>query len=158
MVDDMTKDGRLPPNARLVIADAKQMYTYIDTEHGLKVLRAFLEELKQEGNLTNNFDIEMIVEAASIVMRWNLFEYGDCFFKQLICTAMGTPAAVLWSIIYYYPHEKHKLIPFAGHKMPLLVRFIDDTFLIAKFGGDNGFSPSEWNQFTTTMNTYGILK
>ena len=41
--------GRLPKNARMVTADAKSMYTKIETEHGLEVLRQFLEELKEEG-------------------------------------------------------------------------------------------------------------
>ena len=49
------------------------MYTKIETEHGLEVLWQFLEELKEEGKLPPDFDIEMIVEAAALVMRWNIF-------------------------------------------------------------------------------------
>ena len=157
-LDDINGKGRLPINAKLVTADAVSIYTNIDTEHGLKVLRLFLEELKSEGNLPTNFDIDMIVEAARLVMCWNLFEYGDSFFKQLIGTTMGTPTAVLWAIIYFYPHEKHKLIPSFDHKMPLLVRYIDDIFLLVLFGGYNGFIPEEWIQFGCMINDYGILK
>ena len=40
----LQKNGRLPANARHFIADAKSKYTYIDTNHGLEVLRLFLEE------------------------------------------------------------------------------------------------------------------
>ena len=85
----------------------------------------------------------MIVEATRLVMRWNLFEYGDSFFKQLIVTVMGTPAAVLWVMIYIYPHEKHTLTPAFINKIPLLVRYIDDIFLLILYGGDNGFTPEE---------------
>ena len=157
-LNNFNSKGRLPANAKLVTADAVSMYTNIDTEHGLKVLRLFLEELKSEGNLPTNFDIDMIVEAARLVMCWNLFEYGDSFFKQLIGTAMGTPAAVLWAIIYFYPHEKNKLIPSFIQKMPLLVKYIDHIFLLVLFGGDNGFTSEEWTQFGRMINDYGILK
>ena len=48
---DKLKELDLPSNARGFKADANKMYTSIDIEHGLEVLRQFLEELKQEGNL-----------------------------------------------------------------------------------------------------------
>ena len=90
----------------MVTADAKSMCTRIETEHGLEALRRFLEELQEEGKLPPDLDIEMIVEAAALVMRWNLSECGNCCLKQLAGTAMGTPAAVLWASIYYYWKEK----------------------------------------------------
>ena len=100
----------------------------------------------------------MTVEAARLVMRWNIFEYGDCCFKQLIGTAMGTPAAVLWAIIYFYPHKKNTIVPSFAQKMPLLVRYIDDIFLLVLYGGDNRFTPEECIQFGNMINDYGILK
>ena len=65
------------------------------------------------------------------------------FFKQLVGTAMGTPVAVLWAIVYYYPHDKDKLIQYFGYKMPLFVRYIDDIFLIILFGKNHGLTPAE---------------
>ena len=32
-----------------------------------------------------------IIEAVSLVMRNNIFEFGDCTFKQLVGSAIGTP-------------------------------------------------------------------
>ena len=58
-----------------------------------------------------DFDIEMIVEAVALVMRWNLFECRDYYLKQLADTATGTPATVLWAIIYCYWKEKKVIIP-----------------------------------------------
>ena len=97
--------GRLPKNARMFKADATSMYTNIDTTHGLKILKSFLIELKEEGRLTDDFDIDMLIEAAALIMRWNLFEYGDSYFLQLLGTAMGTPVAVIWATIYFWWHE-----------------------------------------------------
>ena len=31
---------------------------------------------------------------------------GDCIFEQLIDTDIGTPAAVIWVVIYFYWHKK----------------------------------------------------
>ena len=100
----------------------------------------------------------MIVEAARLVMRWNVFECGDYCFKQLIDTVMGTPAALLWAIIYFYPHEKNNIILSFAQKMPLLVRYIDDIFLLILYGGDDGFTLEEWTQFDNMLNDYRILK
>ena len=160
--DDFRKQvhelGPLPPNARIITADAKSMYTNIDTDHALEILRSFLEELEAEGKLPLDFDIDMILEAAALVMRWNIFEFGDCYFKQLIGTAMGTAAAVLWAIIYYYWHEKHVLIAKWSKKMPLLKRFVDDIFAIIKVGGQDGMTADEWKIFKNDINSFGILE
>ena len=160
--DDFRKQvhelGPLPPNARIITADAKSMYTNIDTDHALEILRSFLEELEAEGKLPLDFDIDMILEAAALVVRWNIFEFGYCYFKQLIGTAMGTAAAVLWAIIYYYWHEKHVLIAKWSKKMPLLKRFVDDIFAIIKVGGQDGMTADEWKIFKNDINSFGILE
>ena len=132
----------------MVTADATSMYTKVETEQGLEVLQQFLEELQEEGKLPPDFDIEIIVEAAALVIRWNPFECGDCYLKQLAGTAMGTPVAVLWAIIYYYCKEKKVLIPRYSHgnKMSLLCRFIDDIFAVVLFGGDDGLTHDEWKK------------
>ena len=74
----LTELDELPPNAYLIKADARKMYTCIDTIHGLAILRQFLEELEAQGDLPVHFNIDLIVEAAALVMRFNIFEYGDC--------------------------------------------------------------------------------
>jgi len=84
--------GPLPANAKLLKADANSMYTNIDTEHGLQILEGFLVELEKQGMLPLDFNIIMIVKAARLVMTWNLFKYGNLYFRQLLGTAMGTPA------------------------------------------------------------------
>ena len=74
--------GKLPNNARLVKADAKTMYTNIDTDHEPKMLRLFLEDLEKQADLPPDFNVDMILHAAEIVMRWNMFECGNCFFNN----------------------------------------------------------------------------
>ena len=50
----------------MVTADAISMHTNIDTNHGLKALRSFLEfyyveELRSTDNLLPKFDVDMIL-------------------------------------------------------------------------------------------------
>ena len=88
-------------------------------------------------------------KAATLVIHWNDFVYGDTYFRQMIDTVMGTPSAVLWAITYYYWHKKNILIPrYSGRgQMPLLVRYIDNIFAIILVRGDSGFTSKELNEF-----------
>ena len=52
----------LPPNARIYKADAVSMYTNIETNHGLEILRKFLEKLKRDGRRPPDFDVEMVLK------------------------------------------------------------------------------------------------
>ena len=58
--------GQLPPNAKGFTADVNSMYSNIDTKHLLEILRKFLEELDEEGNLTPDFNNKnMILKATT---------------------------------------------------------------------------------------------
>jgi len=111
---DLLQDlGPLPSNARLFVADANLMYTNIDTDHALKVISEWLESII--GQLPLDFPQSAIIDAMVIVMRNNLFEWGDKHFLQLLGTAMGTSSAFMWANTYYWIHERSKLIPAYSH-------------------------------------------
>ena len=152
---DKLESLNLPPNARLFKADANKMYTCIDTKHGLDILKRFLQELEVEGNLPLHFHIDLIVKAASLVMKSNIFKFGDCFFLQQRGCAMGTPFACVYATIYFWMHEKHVLIPKNNKTMPLLVRYIDDIFGIILEGGNDGMSSDEIKQLEADLNAFG---
>ena len=50
-----------------------------------------------------------------IIVKNNLFEFGNLFFLQLLDTVMGTSAAVMWVTIYFAYHEVHTILPKYGH-------------------------------------------
>ena len=84
--------GILPPNARLFTADANSMYTNIDTDHAIEIITAWLKSI----DLPDKFPfLEAVLDAMELVMRNNLFNWGDMFFLQLLGTAMGTSAACM---------------------------------------------------------------
>eukprot|EP00956_Cyclotella_meneghiniana_P015107 scaffold22917_cov55-Cyclotella_meneghiniana.AAC.3 len=141
----------LPPNARVFTGDANSMYNNIDTEHAITVITQWLRDLDSEGLLPYGFPLDAVLDAMKIIMRNNIFEFGDCYFLQLIGTAMGTSAAVMWATIYFAVHEKHIL---ANHSGNLLYykRFIDDIF-----GIWIGNTTNEWSSFCDDINNFGVL-
>ena len=105
----------LPPGALLFTTDANAMYNNIDTDHAIQVLTWWLNDLDSRGRLPRGFPLDAVREAMVLVMRNNIFEFGDLCFIQLLGTAMGTSAAVMWATLYYAYHEVHTIIPKYGH-------------------------------------------
>jgi len=70
---------------------------------------------------------------------------------------MGTPAAVMRSIIYFWWHEIHVLIPKYGNKLRFLKRYIDNLFAVFLVGRDDGMSEAEWLEFKNDFDDFGIL-
>ncbi|KAL3789320.1 hypothetical protein ACHAWO_007576 [Cyclotella atomus] len=117
--------------------------------------------------------VDTLLQALSLVMRWNIFKFGDSYFQQLIGTAMGTSAAVFFANLYFAYHEKHRILPeyrnpaqAVDHTAPngltttgdvirifWYARFIDDVFLIWL-----GECDARWNSLVSLFNNFGILK
>jgi hypothetical protein len=82
---DLLKDlPDLPDSARLFTADAVSMYTNIDTDHALSVIRRYLPLTPHN---------KAIMTALDMIMKYNFFQLGDTSWLQLTGTAMGTPQA-----------------------------------------------------------------
>ena len=152
LLDMLERLGQLPPNAWLFTADANSMYTNIDTDHAIEVIGMWLDSLKDQ--LPPDFPLEAVKEAMELVMKNNIFEWGDLYFLQLLGTAMGTSAACMWATIYFAVHENGKLIPTYESNLLLFVRYIDDIFGIWI---DTAESPNAWNNFIADTNDFGIL-
>jgi hypothetical protein len=85
------KHIHIPDNALLFSADAKSMYTNIDTTVGLQSFHAFLEHNKDW--IPENFPTELFLKILELVMNNNIFSFADTKWLQLSGTAMGTTAA-----------------------------------------------------------------
>ncbi|KAL7472102.1 hypothetical protein ACHAXS_012435 [Conticribra weissflogii] len=118
----------IPPHARLLAADAVSMYTNIETTHALKTIGDFLQDLQDQ--LPSDFPVAAIIDGLSLIMKNNVFEFGDLYFKQKQGTAMGTPVACIYATIYYGYYEKNFLLPKYGDDIMVMKRFIDDMFVI----------------------------
>lgn len=137
-----------PAGTLLFTADATAMYDNIDIDHGIKSVKLWLDSLREE--LPNDFlPTDVIIEALDIVMRNNVAQFGDCYFKQLCGSVMGTSVAVIYAGLYYAWHEKTKLLPTYNRFILDLSRFVDDMCVL--WLG----SYSDWLDFQRDMNDYG---
>ena len=82
------------------------MYTNINTNHAIEVISQWLNSL----SLPEGFPLAAAKAAMELVMRNNIFVWGDCYFFQLLGTAMGTFAACMCATIYFAVHEMGSII------------------------------------------------
>jgi hypothetical protein len=88
--------------------------------------------------------------ALQLVVKNNIFTFGDTTWKQRTGTAMGTPPAPPWATLYYALHE-NDFLPRFEENLPLYRRFIDDVFGIWQVT-DHATNDTTWNSFKCTMN------
>ena len=146
----------LPPNARLATFDAVSMYSNIDLDHAMVIMREWFETFVPASDDVKLAPVETLMAALELVMRWNIFEFGDLCLKQLIGTAMGTSCAVFFANGYFGSHEKRSIIPRYRDTLKRVfyyTRFVDDVFLIWL-----GICDQCWNEMCATFNDFGILK
>ena len=112
----------LPANAQLFTADAISMYTNIDTASALNAISIFLRSSDDYKHLP----IDIILTGLELLMKNNVFQFGDCFFYQQTGTAMGTPPACCYATIYYAVHEQYLFTKYSGNLF-FYRRYIDDV-------------------------------
>ena len=156
LLHKLKKLGKLPPGARLFCADAKSMYTNINCEHAIDVISTWFERLEyrrdnqKPNGMPPGFPTEAVLEALKIVMKNNLFQWGDCFFLQLDGTAMGTSSACDWATIYYAVHENETLLSIYEEELIEYSRYIDDMFGI--------FLPDPTSEYTYQQQFDEVVK
>jgi hypothetical protein len=139
-----------------VTFDAVSMYSNIDLDHAMPIMRQWFESYVPAPGEPALAPVDTIMAALELVMRWNIFAFGDSYYRQLIGTAMGTSCAVWFANLYFGFHEKSKLLPrFKDLPARILfyARFVDDVFLIWL-----GECDLQWKALVLMFNDFGILK
>ena len=108
-------------------ADAVSMYTNIDTDHTLSVIAQFL---RTHPICQSIYNIDSINRGLEILMRNNLFKFGNTYWLQLEGTAMGTPPACMYTTLYFAIYELELLTYF----IPLLHSTDDTSTTALEFG------------------------
>ena len=130
-IEDLNSEGPLPSNAILVSIDVSALYTNIPQEEGLDATREALEIAE---NLT--IPSEFILRLLDLVLKYNIFEFNQELFIQLIGTAMGTRPAPSYANIFMAKKIDPKILEAASnfgdgvYPVRFLKRFLDDIFLI----------------------------
>jgi len=158
------KHLQLPPNAKLFTADATAMYTNIDTNTGIWAFEMLFSEYSNL--IPNDFPRELFLNTLRVVMENNIFKFGDTYWLQTQGTAMGTPAAPLYSILTYGYYENTTILNNFKGNLLYYKRFIDDIFGIWIDDDNSGKDFTQclkdqtktWENFKNTLNQFGSLK
>lgn len=145
----------LPPGAKLFSVDAVGMYSNIETDHGIDVIRQWLTQ--HTAHLPDGFPTEFVLAALEEIMKNNIFQFGDTFWRQVNGCAMGTSTAVNYAILYVGLLEIKRLL--RNHRASLLFfkRFIDDGIGIW-LPQKNENADETWNNFFQDLNDWGNLR
>jgi hypothetical protein len=130
------------------------MYTNIDTDHALSEISNFLRTHSSCKGITN---IEVIIRGLDILMRNNLFRFGNTFWLQLTGTAMGTPPACMYTTLYFAIHELNLLTQFKI-SLAFYRRYIDDCLGIWLHDPNPEIDAINWTSFKDAIQTYGSLE
>jgi hypothetical protein len=103
------------------------MYTNIDPTEGTEVLKLYLNKYKDKvkDEVTN---IELILLLTRLVMNNNVFQFGDTYWLQKIGTAMGTPCACVYAMIFFAWFEQTRIQIKYKNNLVMYKRQIDDIF------------------------------
>ena len=139
----------LPPTARIFSADAVSMYTNIKTSAALREIAQYIH---QRSHRWQCIPLEALMQALTLVMRNNIFRFGDTYWLQTSGTAMGTPPAPSYANLFFAIHENRII-----RKYPQLAcykRFIDDIIGIWIPTGEQEDDYATWKAFKKDTNSY----
>ena len=83
------------------------------------------------------------MDALTIIMRNNVFKFGDTYWCQLVGTAMGASPACDYVTIYFGIH-KILLLSIFGPRLPFYCRYINDGFGIWEHDANRAFDKECW--------------
>eukprot|EP00957_Ditylum_brightwellii_P060116 4565219-Ditylum_brightwellii.AAC.1 len=114
-------DLDIPPNTFLFTADATSMYTNICTDAALQEIWDYINGIK-----LNYPDIshKALISALTLIMKFNIFKFGDSYWLQKQGTAMDAPPARTYATVFQGIKDILILVTFAENFL-LLCRFID---------------------------------
>ena len=128
--------------------DIVAMYPSIDIPDALRRISQFL----QTSPLAIHCPKIAIISALEIIMTRNCFRFGNTYWLQLDGTAMGTPPAPAFAMLYYAIFEIDLLKTFP-EQLRYLKRYIDDQFGIWVHHPNPYIDTQLWNAFQHAQQT-----
>jgi hypothetical protein len=96
------------------------------------------------------------MESLTEIMKNNIFQFGDTYWRQTSGTAMGTSTAVNYAVLYVGLLEITKLLPKFPHNLLYLKLFIDD--IVGVWIPSAQHPGTTFDQFMEDLNDFGTLK
>ena len=150
---DLLLELDIPPGARLFTADAKSMYTNIKTNPALQDIRLYL---RQNQHRYPNVPLKALYYGLVLIMKYNVFTFGDSYWRQIKGTAMGAPPAPPYATVGYGTHEA-KMLPQFTANILFYKRRLDDIIGVW-CPSPNTNDDHEWARFHTWLNSWHGLE
>jgi hypothetical protein len=149
----------LPKKANIISVDAEAMYSNIDTDHEVQVLKLWLCLYRNE--LPPSMQVNFVVEALEEIMKNNIFQFGNTYWQQKRGCTMGTSTSIDYAYIYIYIYiyigllEVKRLLPHYKNNLLFLKCFINNGIGVWI---DTPHKPLPCNSFLRALNNWGTLK
>ena len=143
--DFLRKIADLPPfpeDLILCTIDVVGLYPNIPHDEGLIAIRKALDSREDKSISTDS-----LMDLAECVLKNNIFEHNERFYKQLRGTAIGTKMAPPYAIIFLGELEE-KILRDSDLKPLAWWRYIDDIFMLWQHG------EKELEKFLQALNCY----
>ena len=131
----------------ITTSDAEAMYPNINTEEGLAfvmvALDAFIFKTKP------GWPRKQLLLAIRLLLKCNVFQFDDTYFRQIEGGAMGNPFTCMWAVVHFALVEKLLMESRFKANIVVLVRFIDDMFIIWR---EIKTQPRNWKDFQICLN------
>jgi hypothetical protein len=101
------------------------MYTNIDTDHALQKITHFMRTSPH----CHNYPTGAIICGLEILMRNNVFKFGDTFWIQEQGTTMGTPPTPNYAALYFGIQELD-IVPLFDDMLATYFHYIDDCLAL----------------------------
>ena len=150
LIDEFSTITPLPPNCSLFKADAVSMYTNIATNKALHEIAVYIH---QREDRFSSIPTDALTEALALVMKNNVFQFGNTFWHQLVGTAMGTPPAPTYANLTFAIHENPIIKKYPANLL-LYKRYIDDIFGIWVHDDDENEDKRKYNEFKAAIDSY----
>jgi len=144
-----------PSNSSLFTSDAVSIYTNIHLDHALPVILQFLKssELGLQICHKENINTATLAATLELVMRNNVFRFGDTSFLQTSGTTVGTPPAPTYATLYFAIWEATVIPDFP--ELQFYTRYIDDCYGIWTHSTNTDLDSNRWTLFQNRMNAFG---
>ena len=147
----------IPLHTKIFTCDAVSMYTNIDIDHSIEIVKKWFDKYKHESPL--NLPPKLLIAALNIVMKNNIFTFNDTFWIQQTGTAMGTPCACMIATLYFGFHERELILSKYKQNIIFYKRYIDDVICLWLPSTTQPSTPdTKYLQLQKDMNSFGQLR
>ncbi|CAI6012084.1 unnamed protein product [Closterium sp. NIES-65] len=125
------EDLRVPAEALFLTYDVESLYPSIPIDAGISCIERWLLRWAAQERISGGV-ADTLVQLLGLVMRQNHLEFGGRFWRQVRGTAMGTPVAVIYAVLFMAWLDERLLEtePELSQHVLLHRRFIDDGVVV----------------------------